>query len=309
MSLSRGPIDRGQSGHLRFGRRGPHSAAMESAAVRSDPGILPAAISSAGLRTLGRVLFGLPIAAFGVLNLAVGDLTTRFALAGPWWTRGRGIAAYVLGATLVVLGIAIAFRKRTRTAALCLAAVIALSLLLLSAPRVLAKPGFGGSWTNPAKYLSLIGGALLVAGLWTDRGEAGAAARQTWAADLTGVPFGTPRLLLSVFMILGGVQHFVYEDFVVTLVPAWIPDHAFWARFAGVALPSGGLGMWIPRTARLAAILTGVMIFLWFLIVHIPRAAASPGDPLEWSGVFESLATSGIAFLIAGSLDPETSNL
>ncbi len=31
-----------------------------------------------------------------------------------------------------------------------------------------------------------------------------------------------------------------------------------------------------------------------------PEAAAAPGDPLEWSGVFESLATSGIALMLAG---------
>jgi hypothetical protein len=279
---------------------------MESAVARSDPGTFPAAISSTGLRTLGRILFGLPIAAFGVLNLAVGDLTTRFALAGPSWTHGRAIAAYVLGTILVVLGLAIAFRWRTRTAALCLAALIVLSLLFFWLPRVLARPGFGGSWTNLAKYLALLGGALLVAGLWRDRGDADASVRETRAADLTGISLGTPRLLLSVFLILGGVQHFVYEDFVATLVPAWIPDHVFWARFAGVALLAGGLGMWVPRTARLTAISTGVMIFLWFLIVHIPRAAAAPGDPLEWSGVFESLATSGIAFLVAGATSLES---
>jgi uncharacterized membrane protein YphA (DoxX/SURF4 family) len=278
---------------------------MESAVARSDPGTLPVAISAAGLRTLGRFLFGLPIAAFGVLNLAVGDLTTRFALAGPSWTHGRAIAAYALGAILVFLGLAIVFQWRTRTAALCLAAVIATSLLLLSFPRAFARPAFGGSWTNPAKYLSLLGGALLVALLW-DRKEAGASVRETRASDPTGIRFGTPRLLLSVFLILGGVQHFVYEDFVATLVPAWIPDPVFWARFAGAALLAGGLGMWIPGTTRLAAISTGVMIFLWFLIVHIPRAAAAPRDPLEWSGVFESLATSGIAFLVAGSTSPES---
>jgi hypothetical protein len=63
--------------------------------------------------------------------------------------------------------------------------------------------------------------------------------------------------------------------------------------------------MWIPKTACLAAIWTSVMIFLWSAMVHIPRAASTPGDPLEWSGVFESLATSGIALLVAESVSPE----
>jgi uncharacterized membrane protein YphA (DoxX/SURF4 family) len=274
---------------------------MEIAAVRSDSRTTSAATARNRPMTVGRILFGLPIAGFGVLNFAVGDLTTRFALAGTSWVHGRAPVAYVLGSVLVVLGLAIAIGRRARAAALCLAALISLSLLFLYLPRALARPGFGGSWTNGAKYLALIGGALLVAALWTDRGQANPVVDRAAAADPTGVPLGTPRLLLSVFLILGGVQHFVYEDFVATLVPAWIPDHVFWARFAGVALLAAGLGFWVPRVARLAMILAGVMIFIWFLIVHIPRAAASPGDPLEWSGVFESLATSGIAFLLAGS--------
>jgi len=43
------------------------------------------------------------------------------------------------------------------------------------------------------------------------------------------------------------------------------------------------------------------MIFLWFILLHIPRAIADPyiekGN--EITSVFESLGFSGIAFLIA----------
>jgi hypothetical protein len=35
-------------------------------------------------------------------------------------------------------------------------------------------------------------------------------------------------LLLAGFLILGGIQHFVYADFVARLVPAWIPGSHFW---------------------------------------------------------------------------------
>jgi hypothetical protein len=71
------------------------------------------------------------------------------------------------------------------------------------------------------------------------------------------------------------------------------------ARFAGVALISAGVGLWIRQTVRPAALLSGTMIFIWSLIVHIPRAAAGTGNMMEWSGVFESLAIPGIAFLVA----------
>lgn len=252
---------------------------MEVAAVRSDRETAAATIPADPLFSLGRILYALPIVAFGLLHVALGDLDTGFAPA-PDGMPGRAAAAYVLGVVLIGIGLAIVFDMRARTAALTLAGLIALSLLFFYVPRIAARPGFGGSWTNPAKYLAILSGALLIAD--RDRGLLAA------------------RFFLSLFFVLGGIQHFVYESFVVTLIPAWIPGHVFWSRFAGVALLAAGLGLWYPKTARLAAILAGVMIFLWFLMLHIPRAFSSR-DPLEWSGVFESLAMSGIAFLLAGS--------
>jgi hypothetical protein len=47
------------------------------------------------------------------------------------------------------------------------------------------------------------------------------------------------------------------------------------------------------------------MIFLWFIMLHIPRAIADPhsGNGNEWTSVFEALAFSGIAFLMAAVPD------
>jgi hypothetical protein len=77
----------------------------------------------------------------------------------------------------------------------------------------------------------------------------------------------------------------------------------FWMYFGGAALIAGGLGIMIKPTRRLAALLTGIMLFLWVILLHIPRAIADPhsGDGNEWTSVFEAFAFSGIAFLISTS--------
>jgi uncharacterized membrane protein len=102
-------------------------------------------------------------------------------------------------------------------------------------------------------------------------------------------------------MILCGIQHFIWVEFVTSLVPAWIPGALFWTYFAGVALIAGGSGLMVPWTAPLAGTLSGLMVFIWFLILHIPRAmAADPGNARnEWIAVFEALAVSGLAFVVA----------
>jgi uncharacterized membrane protein YphA (DoxX/SURF4 family) len=145
----------------------------------------------------------------------------------------------------------------------------------------------GGVWTNPAKVAVFLGAALLLARLVSPGPGAAGAAR-------------TARLLFSGFLVLCGLQHFAYAEFVATLVPAWMPGPTFWTYFTGTALVAGGVGLLIPKTARLAALLTALMIFSWFVLLHIPRAAATPGEPEEWAGVCESLAMSGVALLLAG---------
>jgi len=42
-------------------------------------------------------------------------------------------------------------------------------------------------------------------------------------------------------------------------------------------------------------------MFLWVFLLHIPRAVADPRGSLgnEWTSVFEALAYSGVAFMLA----------
>ena len=101
-------------------------------------------------------------------------------------------------------------------------------------------------------------------------------------------------------MILCGIQHFKFAQFVATLVPAWIPGAMFWTYFAGVALIAGGLGIIVSRVTRLAALLSGAMIFSWVFLVHIPLVVKNPQSTGDVAAVFEALAFSGVAFLLAG---------
>jgi hypothetical protein len=41
------------------------------------------------------------------------------------------------------------------------------------------------------------------------------------------------------------------------------------------------------------------MIYLWIVLLHIPRALAAPRDSNETTAVFEALAIGATAFLVA----------
>ena len=75
----------------------------------------------------------------------------------------------------------------------------------------------------------------------------------------------------------------------------------FWTYFAAIALIAGGVGLLIPKTARLAATLSGIMLFSWVFLVHIPLAI-STHTVSEVSRGFQALQDSAVAFMLAGTV-------
>jgi uncharacterized membrane protein len=236
---------------------------------------------------IGRSFLGTAAIASGAIQLVTGDFV-RLLAKWPDWMPGDAAWAYATGALLVVLGLAIVSGFRAGTAALALAALLVAVLLFWGLPHAVAVPGMeqpwrrGFVWTNPLKTLALAGGAALVAG------------RLTRAAPV----------LLAAFLLVCGIQHFVYSDFVLTLVPAWIPPgQRFWTYLTGFALIAGGVGLLVPRLSRLAASLSALMIFLWVLLLHIPRALTEAAHANEAAGACEALALSGVALMVAAAGD------
>lgn len=107
-------------------------------------------------------------------------------------------------------------------------------------------------------------------------------------------------IILLVFFVDCGVAHFQYPEFVKELIPAYIPFRLFFTYFCAVCLILGGIGLLIPVTQKLAALLSGIQVAGWFILLHIPRALTMGGD--EWIGVGESLAVAGICFMLYHNL-------
>lgn len=247
---------------------------------------------------LGRLLFAVSLVAFGILHFIYGDFVTRVVSHWPESIPARPVWVYLTGAVLALAGAAAMSGIKPRLMMIVLAIVLALSFLLLHLPAVLADALIGGDWTKAGKALVLLGGCLAVAATF----------RRDDRKDLPGVallegslPMNIGRACLASFMILAGIQHFRWFEFVVGLVPAWVPGGGpFWTYASAVLLLAGGTGMLVPATTRLAAQLSGVMIFLWVFMLHLPRAANAVGSRSnETTATFEALAFSGLALLYA----------
>jgi uncharacterized membrane protein len=242
--------------------------------------------------TLGRFFFAVSMVAFGVQQL-VTDKFVRLVPPLPAWMPGQSFWPYLVGVLLIVTGVAIGLGRKALGAAAVLGVMILLSILFLHLPKAATDPLVGFMWTNPCKALALLGGVIILAGALPEYGDRSSALARLFRRLS---PLGP--LFLGLFLILGGIQHFIYADFVMKLVPSWIPGPRFWVYLTGTALIAGGVGLLVPKTKRLAATMVGIMILLWVVLLHIPRAMVNLHDPSETSGVFEALALSGAAFIL-----------
>lgn len=243
----------------------------------------PSRPRAVALERVGIFFVGLAVIAAGLRQVITHDFVriAPGALEGATW---RPWAAAAVGALLVgVGGFLLAHGWRSR-AAWTMAGLFAIDLVLLQMPPLLANPLAGYLWTNPAKLLCLAGGCILIA---TRQDRTPDERARRLAIACTGA-----------FLVICGIQHIVYAGFVDTLVPAWIPPGArFWTWFTAAALVLGGTGLALPRTSALAALCAAIMVALWVVLLHIPRAVTT-GQPAEFDGVCEALAISGVLLVL-----------
>jgi uncharacterized membrane protein len=233
------------------------------------------------LSSVARHCIGVAVAASGLMQVINAGFV-RLVPQLPAWVPVQVPLAIATGVALLLIGAAIFTGYRIRAAAFSLVGLL-LMAFVFRLPELAAN---SGAWVNPTKLLAMAGGAFLLG----NRGE-----KWPWVAPV----------MLGIFLLICGWAHFQYAGFVDGLVPAWIPpNQRFWTYFSAVALLAGGLGVLLPPTRRLAGLLTGLMIFLWVLLLHIPRSVEMK-NASELAGVFEALGLAGVAWLVAASATGE----
>ena len=248
------------------------------------------------LLTIGRCIFGLGMLLLGSLQfISKTYLIARPVL--PAWLAAppQGPAwAYASGALLALTGIIVLVGRNAGVAAFCTGLVIfCCSALVCGIPQMAGKSFEDIVWQlNTWKAVAMTGGAWIVAASYY---------REKRSAE-TGFYrslVNTGAVFLALFLLVGGASHIKFNAFVQQLIPAYVPWHVFWSYFTAAALLAGGLGLLLKPTRGIAAFWSGVMVLLFFLLLHIPRTVSGRQDLREWMGLFESFSTSGMLFVLA----------
>ena len=249
----------------------------------------------------GTVIFAIAMAAFGILSLIYPDFVPGLEPV-PEWVPGRLFLARLNGVFLVAAGVSLIVDKTSRLAAISLGFMLYLWVLLLHLPRLIAEPRNGGFWTGAAETLALRRVPWVLAGVLP--AEPIDSQKRNSVLDKTSL-FG--RFCFGISLPMFGILHFIYYQYVASVIPAWIPYPLFWAYFTGMAQIAAGLSIISNIKARLAATLLGVMFGSWVLILHLPRAAVNPSNESEWTSLIVALAMCGGAWIVTESLTSKNS--
>ncbi|MCB1139407.1 MAG: DoxX family protein [Leptospiraceae bacterium] len=106
------------------------------------------------------------------------------------------------------------------------------------------------------------------------------------------------KALVTVMAVMFGLAHFMNAEGLASMVP--VPGGVLWVYFTGVCLIAGGVGIFIPKVARLAGLLLGVLILIFAFGIHAPKLGAEgQAGQVAMISFLKDLGLAGAAWLAA----------
>lgn len=108
--------------------------------------------------------------------------------------------------------------------------------------------------------------------------------------------------LFGIGMLAFGLLNFVFAIPVLGLepLPDWLPAQTLWTYITAMLLVGGGgcvlSGRWRPRES---AIVLGVLLSLWLILLQVPTLFAHLRNGSKWTSAFECLALCSAAWVLA----------
>ena len=84
------------------------------------------------------------------------------------------------------------------------------------------------------------------------------------------------NLCVAVPLAVFGALHLFAPQFVIGIVPAYIPWRMFWVYFVGCGLMAASLSIASKIGVRWSGLLFGIMMFSFVAMIHFPGALRQP---------------------------------
>jgi uncharacterized membrane protein YphA (DoxX/SURF4 family) len=250
------------------------------------------------ITAISQKAYAICIIGMGIKQLAYGHFDPNYV---PFTLSSNivyRLLAYPWGIAYTLSGIFFLINKKAFEVALISSGAFLVLLVFVQIPSILLSPDRSSliMWSSVINTSAFVGSSLIMA---ASIGNNSYSSSIVLSRLEKLIPYGA--IFYSIMFIVYGIDHFLYIDGVSKMVPDWIPYHYFWTYFAGIALIGAGVAIILKIKVKLVAILLGIMLFLWFLLIHIQRAIADPyvRMGMEVNRVFITFGFTGISFLLA----------
>ena len=135
---------------------------------------------------------------------------------------------------------------------------------------------------------------LFLVALWAAKTDIARARGIDKIVALSNLCFAAP---LAVF----GALHLSDVEFVMPMVPSYMPWRLFWGYFFGFALLAASLSIATKIQVRWSGLLFGIAMFLFVAMLDIPGSLASPRDRFGWTLTIREMSFGGGGWILAGN--------
>ncbi|HKV70362.1 MAG TPA: DoxX family membrane protein [Gemmatimonadales bacterium] len=226
----------------------------------------------------GRPLFGVGLAALGILDLVFRDTVMWKVL--PKGAPAPAVWSVASGLLLIAVGVGILSGRLRNEAVRVLVAFLLVWDVVIGIPPVVESPRVEVTWL----VLGMMTIVLVAAWLLTGTTRLRAA-----------------RTIVGLSLIPVGLSHFFYLQTTLNLVPTWMPVRVVWVYLAGAGHIAAGVAVLFGVVPRLAALMEAGMLMAFAVLVWIPKVSTSPGMHFYWTELLGTWVIGAAMWAVADS--------
>ena len=204
-------------------------------------------------------------------------------------------AAYISGAIMLISSAGSIIHNSLYGGFLIIGILMLLSFLFAHLSQLISNVRNPNEWTGSFETIAIMSGAFLLAAVYYDIGY------PKKSKEIPAQLYLIIKLFFASALVVFGILHLMYADFIASLIPDWISFHIFWTYLVGVGFFAASISLIVVIKQELAMNLLGAMFLFWVVFVHAPRVFHHFTDRDEWSSLLIALAISGISFSFAAT--------
>jgi uncharacterized membrane protein len=112
------------------------------------------------------------------------------------------------------------------------------------------------------------------------------------------------NLCVAIPLAVFGALHLFAPQFVINIVPDYMPWRLFWVYFVGCGLIAASLSIASRIGVRWSGLLFGIMMFSFVAMIHFPGALRERNNRILWTIVFREMSFGGAGWILAGTAIP-----